>query len=52
MIATMHDRNVSISLGEGMNVRTGGDVRNYAGDLDLMEELGVKRRQGSVHMTD
>jgi sugar phosphate isomerase/epimerase len=43
MIAAMRDRGVSISLGEGLTVRTGGDVRNYASDLDIMCELGVDR---------
>lgn len=43
MIAAMRDRGVSISLGEGLGVRLGGDVRDQAGDLDLMCELGVRR---------
>jgi sugar phosphate isomerase/epimerase len=43
MIAAMHDRGVSISLGEGLTVRPGGDVRDYASDLDIMYELGVRR---------
>lgn len=43
MIAAMRDRGVSISLGEGLTVRTGGDVRHYAGDLDILCELGVDR---------
>jgi sugar phosphate isomerase/epimerase len=41
--AAMADRGVSISLGEGLGVRPGGDVRDQARDLDLMCELGVKR---------
>jgi sugar phosphate isomerase/epimerase len=43
MIAAMSDRGVSISLGEGLTVRPGGDVRHYANDLDVMCELGVRR---------
>ena len=43
MIAAMHDRGVSISLGEGLAVRPGGDVRGHADDLDIMCELGIKR---------
>jgi sugar phosphate isomerase/epimerase len=43
MIAAMRDRGVSISLGEGLGVRTGADVRDQVGDLDLMYELGVRR---------
>ena len=43
MIAAMHDRDVAISLCEGFGVRVGGDVREYASDLDLLRELGVCR---------
>jgi len=43
MNAAMADRGVSISLGEGLGVRPGGDVRDQARDLDIMCELGVKR---------
>lgn len=43
MNAAMADRGVSISLGEGLGVRPGDDVRDQARDLDLMCELGVKR---------
>lgn len=43
MIAAMRDRGISISLGEGLTVREGADVRNFAGDLDLMCELGIER---------
>lgn len=43
MTAVMRDRDVSISLGEGMNVRQGADIRDRADDLDLMAELGVRR---------
>ena len=43
MKAAMADRGVSISLGEGLGVRPGGDVRDQVSDLDLMCELGVTR---------
>ena len=43
MVAAMADRGVSISLGEGLGVRPGGDVRDQAHELDLMCELGVRR---------
>jgi sugar phosphate isomerase/epimerase len=43
MIAAIGDRGISISLGEGFIVRSGADVRDQAGDLDLMAELGIKR---------
>lgn len=43
MIAVMRDREVSISLGEGLLVREGCDVRDLQGDLDVFRELGVGR---------
>ncbi|CAN7588730.1 TIM barrel protein [Phenylobacterium sp. LjRoot225] len=43
MNAAMRDRGVSIALGEGLTVRPGGDVRDYAADLDLFCELGIRR---------
>jgi sugar phosphate isomerase/epimerase len=43
MIGALRERGVSISLGEGFSVRAGMDVRQRAGDLDTMCELGVKR---------
>ena len=43
MIAAMRDRNVSISVGEGLAVLPNQDVRDLAADLDLMCELGVER---------
>ena len=43
MIAAMHDRGVSISLGEGLTIRPGVRARDYVGDLDLFHELGVRR---------
>lgn len=42
MIAAMRDRHVTISLGEGFGVRPGVDMRDRAGDLDLMAELGAQ----------
>ncbi|WP_205522338.1 TIM barrel protein [Streptomyces sp. S1A1-7] len=43
MIAAMRDRDVSISLGEGMVVREGADIQDRVGDLEIMAELGVRR---------
>jgi sugar phosphate isomerase/epimerase len=43
MIAAMRDRDVSISLCEGFGVKVGGDVREYAADLEVLRELGVNR---------
>jgi sugar phosphate isomerase/epimerase len=43
MIAAMRDRGVSISLGEGLLVREGADVRECGRDLAIMSELGVGR---------
>ncbi len=43
MIAVLRERDVSISLGEGMLVRPGADVRDFATDLDIMLELGIRR---------
>ncbi|QIY75694.2 sugar phosphate isomerase/epimerase family protein [Streptomyces sp. RLB1-33] len=43
MLAAMRDRDVSISLGEGMVVRKGADIQDRAGDLEIMAELGVRR---------
>jgi hypothetical protein len=43
MIATMRDRGVSISLGEGCIVRPGRDIRDMAGDFDIFQELGSER---------
>jgi sugar phosphate isomerase/epimerase len=43
MIAAMKDTGVHIGLGEGFRARSGGDVRDFARDLDLMAELGALR---------
>lgn len=43
MIAAMSDRDVSISLGEGLLVQPGIDVQDHARTLDVMAELGVRR---------
>jgi len=42
-IAAMRDRGVSISLGEGCTIRPERDIRDMAGDMDVMRELGVER---------
>ena len=42
-IAALRARDVTVSLGEGMNVRAGGDVEDYAADLDVFAELGAER---------
>jgi sugar phosphate isomerase/epimerase len=41
--AAMDARGVSISLGEGLLIAPGVDVRSYAADLDIMAELRVPR---------
>jgi sugar phosphate isomerase/epimerase len=43
MIAAMRDTGVHVGLGEGFRARLGGDVRDYAADLDIMAELGALR---------
>src|SRR6201995_2918601 len=43
LLAVMDDRGVSISLGEGLLIAPGVDVRSYAGDLDIMAELRIPR---------
>ena len=43
LLAAMDDRNVSISLGEGLLIAPGIDVRSYAADLDIMAELRIPR---------
>lgn len=42
MVAAMRDRGVSISLGEGLNIRSGVSARDYAADLDILCELGAE----------
>ena len=42
-VAAMLDRGVSISLGDGFVVREGVDIRDRAGDIALMAELGIPR---------
>lgn len=42
MTAAMRDRGVSISLGEGMTIRGGADIRDRSGDLEIMAELGIR----------
>jgi sugar phosphate isomerase/epimerase len=43
MIAAMRDTGVAIGLGEGFRAHSGGDVRDFAADLDIMAELGARR---------
>lgn len=43
MLSAMADRGVSISLGEGFIIWPDKEVDGYAGDLDVMGELGVRR---------
>jgi sugar phosphate isomerase/epimerase len=43
LLAAMDDRDVSISLGEGLLIVPGVDVRSYATDLDIMAELRIPR---------
>ena len=43
MRAAMRERGVSISLGEGLTVRGGADIRDRGGDLEIMAELGIRR---------
>jgi sugar phosphate isomerase/epimerase len=43
LLAVMNDRGVSISLGEGLLIAAGVDVRSYANDLDVMAELHIPR---------
>jgi sugar phosphate isomerase/epimerase len=42
-LAAMDDRGVSISLGEGLLIAPGIDVRSYAADLDIMAALRIPR---------
>ena len=42
MMAAMRDRGVSVSLGEGFTIRPGSRAADFAGDLDLMAELGAE----------
>jgi sugar phosphate isomerase/epimerase len=43
MCAAMRDRDVSISLGEGISVRPSREISDSARDMDIMKELGVGR---------
>ena len=43
LLAAMDHRGVSISLGEGLLIAPGVDVRSYAADLDVMAELRIPR---------
>jgi sugar phosphate isomerase/epimerase len=52
MIAAMRDRNVSISLGEGLVVLPNADIRDRARDLEILRELGVTRINTTSFETD
>jgi hypothetical protein len=39
----MEDHDVSISLGEGLLIAPGVDIRSYSDDLDIMAELRIPR---------
>jgi sugar phosphate isomerase/epimerase len=53
LISAMKDRGVSMSLGEGFAIFPNSDVReSYASDLDVMNELGVKRINSVSFETD
>jgi sugar phosphate isomerase/epimerase len=41
--AALKERNVSLALGEGFMARPGWDMRESAGDLEIMCELGAER---------
>ncbi len=43
LLSAMDDRGVSISLGEGLLIAPGVDIRSYAADLDIMAELRIPR---------
>jgi sugar phosphate isomerase/epimerase len=43
LLTAMEDHDVSISLGEGLLIAPGVDVRSYAHDLDIMAELRIPR---------
>jgi sugar phosphate isomerase/epimerase len=43
LLAAMDDRDVSISLGEGLLIAPGVEVHSYAADLDVMAELRIPR---------
>ncbi|MFZ3271583.1 MAG: TIM barrel protein [Mycobacterium sp.] len=43
LLAAMDDRGVSISLGEGLLIAPGVDIRSYAADLDIMAGLRIPR---------
>lgn len=43
LAAVTENLGITISLGEGCVVMPGGDVRNFAADLDIFAEIGVGR---------
>jgi Sugar phosphate isomerases/epimerases len=40
--AVLADRGIAISVGEGLNVSADADVRERAGDLDMLADLGAR----------
>jgi sugar phosphate isomerase/epimerase len=46
LLATMDGLGISLSLGEGLLIAPGVDVRSYAADLDIMAELRIPRING------
>jgi sugar phosphate isomerase/epimerase len=43
LLAAMNDRGVAISLGDGFLITPGAEMHAFAGDLDVLAELGVPR---------
>jgi sugar phosphate isomerase/epimerase len=43
LLAAMHDRGVTISLGDGVMLLPGAEVHALSADLDVLAELGVPR---------
>lgn len=43
MLGAMDHRGVTVSLGDGVLVLPGADMRSFRGDLDILAELGVPR---------
>jgi sugar phosphate isomerase/epimerase len=43
LLAAMHHRGVTISLGDGFLILPGAEMHAFSGDLDVLAELGVPR---------
>jgi sugar phosphate isomerase/epimerase len=52
LIATMRDRGVSVSLGEGFTVRPGAEMAERAAEMDIMAEIGAACAGGSTMEPD